>query len=398
MRITDLRCALIGDSPVVRILTDAGIDGYSQVETWKPFLVPNILGLRELLVGCDPTDVERCMTRIRHRGGFKPWGAAVSSVEIALWDIAGKASGLPVHKLMGGKVRDRIRVYNGARREPMEGWTPEHYAKNTRAMLEADEGFTIVKQPIGFHSDMCRDVEDFFYGDPLPDWQQGLHDRGLLTPPAMDLMIDCVAAMRDVLGSSVGLALDCGPGWSLPDAIRFADAVAPYQPIWLEDLLTGDYSPHDATEQYRDLTLATKTPIHTGEQIYLRQNFRRMIETRAVNVIGPDPGDIGGLSELKWVAELADLHGVLIAPHGTANGVLGLGALIQVSATLPRNFIAFEYPVATQPWWYDIVEGLPERIVVDGHVPVLDRPGIGIDLIPQAAKAYLRPTDSGFFD
>ena len=109
MRITDLRCAIIGGHPVVRVVTDAGISGYAQAEFHKPYLKPDVLALKEPILGADPTNVERVMLRIRQRGAFKPWGSAVSIIEIALWDIAGKAAGLPVYKLLGGKVRDRGR-------------------------------------------------------------------------------------------------------------------------------------------------------------------------------------------------------------------------------------------------------------------------------------------------
>ena len=173
-------------------------------------------------------------------------------------------------------------------------------------------------------------------------------------------MLDCVIAMKEVLGDKVSLALDCGPGWFLPDAIRFARAVEKYNLMWLEDMLTGDYVPWVNPQAYRELTTSTSTPIHTGEQIYLRHNFKELIETQAVRVIGPDPADIGGIAELKWVAEHAYMHSILMAPHGTANGLLGLGALINVCATLPANYIAFEYPSASDPWWEDIVIGLPQ--------------------------------------
>ena len=146
------------------------------------------------------------------------------------------------------------------------------------------------------------------------------------------------------------------------------------------------------------MTRATSTPIHTGEQIYLRQNFKALIESHAVNIVGPDPADVGGIAELKWIAEYANLHGILMAPHGTGNGLLGLAALVQVSATLPLNFIAFEYPVGDPDWWYDIVEGLPDPIVKNGQIEVWDRPGMGVDLIPEKAKQYLAKEDAGFFD
>ena len=113
IRITDLRCAIIANSAVVRITTDQGISGYGQGETTKPYLKPNVLFYKDYLIGEDPTDVERIMMKIRRMGSFKPWGAAVSAIEIALWDLAGKAAGVPVYKLLGGKIRDHVRCYNG---------------------------------------------------------------------------------------------------------------------------------------------------------------------------------------------------------------------------------------------------------------------------------------------
>lgn len=142
MKITDLKCAVIGTNPIVRIVTDEGISGYGEIEAYKPYLKPHVLLLRDAILGQDPTDVERVMLRIRQRGAFKPWGSAVSAIEMALWDVAGKAAGLPVHKLLGGKVRDRVRVYNGAVRQPMHGQTPVDYALSARQMKEAAEGFT----------------------------------------------------------------------------------------------------------------------------------------------------------------------------------------------------------------------------------------------------------------
>lgn len=168
--------------------------------------------------------------------------------------------------------------------------------------------------------------------------------------------------------------------------------------MWLEDMLTGDYVPYVSADLYREVTQSTSTPIHTGEQIYLRQNFMELIEKRAVNVIGPDPCDIGGIAELKWVAEYADLHGILMAPHGVGDGLLGLAALVQVSATLPQNYIAFEYPVGRPAWWYDIVHGLPDPIVQDSFIEVWDKPGMGVEIDPEAAKQYLPEGDEDFFD
>ena len=398
MKITDLKCTVLGDNPVVRIVTDEGISGYGEAEASKPYLVPHVLHLKEAIVGQDPTNVERVMLRIRQRGSFKPWGSAVSAVEMALWDVAGKAAGLPVYKLLGGKVRDRVRVYNGAVRFPMAGYAPEDFAETMQKMKASPEGFSIIKQGIAFHGQMKRHVPDFFYGEPETSPMAGHLVRGLLTERGLKHVVACIEAMKDVLGDEVALALDCGPGWTVPDAIRLAKAVEHLNIIWLEDLITGDYVPWVAPDVFREVTRVSTTPIHTGEQIYLRHNFKALIESHAVNIVGPDPCDVGGIAELKWIAEYADLHGILMAPHGTGNGLLGLAALVQVSATLPGNFIAFEYPVGKPAWWYDIVEGLPDPIVKDSFIEVWDRPGMGVELNVEAAKQYLPEGDGDFFD
>src|SRR5512136_475725 len=113
MKITDLKCAIIGQNPVVRITTDAGISGYGEAESTKPYLKSHVLFYKQYLIGEDPRNVERVMMKIRRMGSFKPWGSAVSAIEMALWDIAGKSAGLPVYRLLGGKTRDKVRVYNG---------------------------------------------------------------------------------------------------------------------------------------------------------------------------------------------------------------------------------------------------------------------------------------------
>ena len=398
MKIIDLKCAVIGKNPIVRIVTDESISGYGEVEQYKPYLKPFVLQFREPLLGADPTDVERTMLRIRQRGAFKPYGSAVSAIEMALWDVAGKAAGVPVYKLLGGKVRDRVRVYNGSLRVPMPGHAPQDYFNEMKRMAALPQGFTIVKQGISFHSPMKREFPNYFYGEVETSSLHGWLDRGPMTERGMNYTLECVAAMKEALGDGIGLALDCGPGWVLPDAIRFARAVEKHHLMWLEDMLTGDYVPFVNADVYRDLTQSTLTPIHTGEQIYLRQNFKDLIERQAVRVVGPDPCDVGGIAELKWIAEYADLHGILMAPHGTGNGVLGMAALVQVCATLPHNFIAFEYPGGDPAWWYDIVDGLPNPIVRDGMIEVWDRPGMGVDLVPELARRYLQEEDIGFFD
>jgi L-alanine-DL-glutamate epimerase-like enolase superfamily enzyme len=401
IKITDLKCAIIGRNPTVRVVTDQGVSGYGQAESAKPYLKPMVLFYKQYLLGEDPTDVARIMLKIRRMGAFKPWGAAVSAIEIALWDIAGQVAGLPVYKLLGGKIRDRVRVYgNSINNDPVgtrRASTPQEYAEITAKVKEAKEGYTLIKEPVAFHHpSMMTAIPDAWYDEARTGPPHA--DYGLLTERGFDHIIACVEAMKKVLGNEVGLALDCGPGWTPKDAIRFARAVEPLHLAWLEDLITGDYYPYPNAQVFKQVTDSTTTPIHTGEEIYLRENFKDLIETQAVNVLGPDPEDVGGMAELKWIAEYADLHGILVAPHGIFDGLFGLAAEVQMGATLPQNYIAFEYPIGQPEWWYDIVEGLPDPIVKKGFIDVWDKPGLGVKFNVKAAKAHLSDEDRGFFD
>ena len=378
----------------IRIVTDQGISGYGEAESAKPYLKPMVLFYKDYILGEDPTDVERVLLKIRRLGAFKPWGSAVSAIEIALWDIAGQAAEVPVYKLLGGKIRDHVRIYNGGVRFPMTGQTPQDYAENMSKMKEAKEGFTLIKQAVGFHNPaMVRAVPNAWYDDP-----RTAANRGLLTERGLAHIIACVEAMKKVLGDEIGLALDCGPGWTVKDAITFARAMEPLHITWLEDLITGDYTPYPNADVFREVTQSTSVPIHTGEEIYLRQNFKDLIEKRAVDVVGPDPEDVGGIAELKWIAEYADLHGILVAPHGVFDGLIGLAAHVHMAAALPQNYIAFEYPLGQPEWWYDIVEGLPNPIVKRGFIDVWDKPGLGVTFNVEAAKSHLSDEDRRFFD
>lgn len=397
IKITDVRCAIIGQSPVVRIVTDQGISGYGQAETRKVYLRPMVLFYKDLIVGEDPTDVERVMMRIRRLGAFKPWGAAVSAIEIALWDIAGQVAGVPVYKLMGGKIRDRVRIYNGGFRPAFKGQEPQHYAEVVQQMKEAPEGFTLIKMAVAFHNPaQMNAMPGEWYDEPRTGTPHS--NKGMLTEKGLKRIVASVEAMKKVLGDEVGLALDAGPGWMMKDAVNFCKAVEPLHLAWVEDMLTGDYSPYPNADLYRDLKMQTSVPIHTGEQIYNRQNFKDLIEKQAVDVLGPDPEDIGGIGEMKWVTEYADLHGILMAPHGIFDGLIGLAAHVHLAATLPQNFVAFEYPYGQPEWWYDIVDGLPNPIVKKGFIDVWDSPGLGVTFRVNAAKARLSPEDRGFFD
>ncbi|MBN1640450.1 MAG: mandelate racemase/muconate lactonizing enzyme family protein [Anaerolineae bacterium] len=271
MKITDLKCTVLGDNPVVRVITDAGISGFGEVEASKSYLKPHILFYKPFIVGEDPTDVQRVLRKIRRLGSFKPWGSAISAIEMALWDIAGKAAGVPVYKLLGGKVRDRVQVYNGGVRYPMAGAAPADYAENVARMMASPEGFSIIKQGIAFHSRMPQQVPGLFYGDPQPG---GFHpNRALLTERGLKHVVACVEAMKSVLGDGIGLALDCGPGWMVPDAIRLARALEPLNVMWLEDMITGDYTPYVLADLYRDVTEARRPQFTRGSRSTCGRTF-----------------------------------------------------------------------------------------------------------------------------
>ena len=223
MKIVDLKFAVLGQNPVVRVMTDEGISGYGGLENGRAYNREQVLYYKQAIVGEDPTNVERVMLKIRRRGAFKPWGSGVSAIEVALWDIAGKAAGLPIYKLLGGKIRDKVRVYNGAVRYPLSDHTPKGYAENMRRMKEAPEGFTIIKQGISFHSQMPVNFPKFHYGDlhggTRIQGRDGVSfqgNRGLHTEQGLKHVIACVEAMKEVLGDEIGLALDSGRAGRCP--------------------------------------------------------------------------------------------------------------------------------------------------------------------------------------
>jgi len=319
----------------------------AQIEASKhSYLKPHVLFYKRNILEQDPTDVERVMLRIRRLGAFKPWGSSVSAIEMALWDIAGKAAGVPVYKLLGGKIRDKVRVYNGGDMPyapsglRLEGTSPEDYFNYASKRKKLPGGFKIMKFGIGFHSGMPWTFPRYHYGEkPLEPRAPYLYQTGLTTEPGLKYTIDCVGALKEALGDEVGLALDCGPGWKVPAAIRLAKALEPLNVMWLEDMITGDYTPYT----------------------------------------------------------LPNVYGVLIAPHGVGDGPIGLAALVQVSAALPQNYIAFELPIVGAEW-YGLVEGLPKNVVKDGFIEVPDKPGMGVELNEKAVRKHLKEGETYFDD
>ncbi|MEM3871577.1 MAG: mandelate racemase/muconate lactonizing enzyme family protein [Nitrososphaeria archaeon] len=401
MKIKDVRCGIIAGTPVIRIDCDKGLYGLGQIEDVRAYraeyIKQQVQMYKKFLVGLDPTDHAFVMTKINRLVGFKPWGSAVSAIEMALWDLVGKIFGIPVHKLLGGKVREKVRVYNSNTGEPLKGHSPNDYYETAFKRRKHPFGFNIFKFGVGFHGGILDSVPESYYGTMLG----GPHpSRGHLTESGLKYLVECIEALRNGLGDDVGLALDCGPGFSVPSAVKFSKAVEKFNILWLEDLITGDYTPYTAVKAYKIVRMKSTIPIHTGEQICTRYGFKELIEEEAVDIIGPDPADCGGLSEIKWIAEHADLHQILIAPHSGLNGPIGLMASVHASSTFPANLIAIEFPFAPNKAWWEsgIVKGLPQPLVENGYVIVPEKPGLGIELDENIARKYVREGDEDFFE
>jgi L-alanine-DL-glutamate epimerase-like enolase superfamily enzyme len=392
MKIKDVKVATISvpalswNINIVRVDTDENICGYGEAHCPKE----HVLHLKNYVIGMNPLDVQHVLSKIQHRGGFKPWGSAVSAIEMALWDVAGKATGLPVYRLLGGKVRDRIRVYcdcgSGVQldpKDPMSKYSPEAYAEKARIRKALPEGFKILKFDIGFHGQQLLSVPGGSF-----EADESYPTKGHVTERGLKSEIAIVKALKEVLGDEVGLALDCGPGQSLPSAVSLAKALEPFNVLWAEDLLSGDYTPYTEVKLYKMLSMSTSTPILTGEQIYLRYGFKDLIEENAVDIVAPDVCDVGGIAELKWIAEFADLHGVLIAPHNFGLPIAFM-ANVHAAAAMPKNFIAFEHHMVDIPWWKDLVKGLEDPLIREGYVRVPEKPGLGIELDEANVRKHL---------
>jgi len=428
VKIVDLKCISIEGFPTIRIDSDEGVSGFSQIEFYKnEFIIPNVLIYRSSILGMDPRNIERVMLRIRHLGGFKPWGSAISAIEMALWDLAGKAAGVPVHRLLGGKIRDKVRVYLTGGGSPFTDaslrtprLTPEDFAEEIRMKKALPEKFFMFKT--GFPvNEMIK--SGLIFGEiettglPLPPWpgygmpfpkdfrgqigdansapgyiNQQINERGIKH------IVACVKAMKEVLGDEVGLATHIPRGSSPQGLLSIAKALEPYNLMWLEDALSGDYYPYTMVEEYRMVSDNTSTPIHTGEQLYLRQSCRGLIENHAIDVLGIDPCDVGGIAETKWIAEYADLHGVTMAPHGVGNGIFGTAAMVHMAACMPKNYIGFELPRVSSAWW-DLVKlnGYPKNYVKDSYIEVPDTPGFGVELVEKAVRKHVPKKEADDF-
>ncbi len=419
LRITDLRVAQIDGVPkhciLLRIDTNQGISGYGEVRDASS--ATYALMLKSRIVGENPLNVEKVFRRIRQFGGHSRQGGGVSGIEIALWDIVGKVYGVPLYQLLGGKYRDKVRIYCDT---DVDGkHTGKDMGKALRARME--RGFTYLKMDLGIELMLdepgCLNaplgmLEDYKkYSMKAINHQKGSIDRDMMlgknyevftiphhatgihiTEKGLDYLENYVREVRDEIGYSVPLAIDHIGHVALTDIIALAKRLEKYNISWMEDVAPWMYTDH-----WRRVASATTVPLCTGEDIYLAENFEPLLSSGALGVVHPDLLTIGGCMEMKKLGNLCDKYGVGMALH-MAESPIGCMAAIHTAAAL-QNVLAVEFHSSDCPAWEDIVTGLPKPFIRDGFVDVPEKPGLGFDeLNEEMLRAHMHKIYKGYFE
>jgi galactonate dehydratase len=341
-----------------------------------------VRALTEQLIDDDPRDVHRLTEKLRRWNVFTGGQGgtvitAISGLEMALWDLAGKLHGIPVYQLLGGAFRTRVRLYADCNAGTVDAaahhltelpdpTTPEgraHFAAVADKALGL--GFTALK----------FDVDDVFGRLRDDDWNRSLNRRQI------DRMVGQVGAIRDAIGDEVALAIDMHARFDVPSAIRAARALEPFDLMWLEEPV-----PPENLEALAEVRRATNVPICAGENLYTRFPFLELFQAGAVDVVMPDVAKFGGLAEGRRVAELAELHYLPFAPHNVS-GPIGTVAAAHLCASL-SNFTVLEYHAIDLDFFEDLVKYAGGPVVADGHVQLTGAPGYGIDVDEDALREH----------
>jgi L-alanine-DL-glutamate epimerase-like enolase superfamily enzyme len=389
LQITDMRIAEITDvvfrTPIVRIYTNQGIVGHGDVRDGAA--KEYALFLKSRILGENPCNVERLFKKIRQFGYHGRQGGGVSGVEMALWDLAGKAFGVPVYQLLGGKYRDRVRLYC----DTTVSSDPYEYAQRMQERI--DRGYTALKMDIGIN--LIRDVPGAIINEPggtLEPWKYEYRDYGLtehpftgvqITGKGMDRLMVFLDVMRSQIGYEIPLGTDHWGHFSVNEAIKIAKAAEPYSLSYVEDIIPWHY-----TEQWKAITESSTTPTQTGEDIYrLHGGFHDLIAQHAVDIVHPDPNTAGGILETKKIGDFASMHGIGFMLHHAAGPVSFLGAVHSAAAT--ENFLWLEHHAVDSPRFDDLVTGIEKPLVQDGYVKVPESPGIGVELNEEVVREFL---------
>ena len=335
----------------VRVYTDEGIYGTGEASHVDSGWRDSTRDMARMIIGRDPRDVDACFEHIRRgyifRGGFAGLGiSALTGIEVALWDLAGKAQGVPVYRLLGGKFRDRVRLYVDS----------AHTDYRKRAAEVREAGFTAVK----------FDLDDAHNPHKLDPWNWSV------TPDELKSIVDQGFEIREGIGPSLDLAIDLHGKYDATAGMKIAHALEPLNLMWLEEPV-----PPENIDAMAKITGATRTPICAGESLYLRHGFRDLLQKQAVDIIMPDISKCGGLSECRKIANMAEIYYIPFAPHNNSSA-LSTVADAHVCASVP-NFLALEYHRFSDPTWNDtLVSETP--VIQDGHVVLTERPGLGVEL------------------
>ena len=338
----------------VEVETAAGLVGVGECSQNRldGGVVAQVAALAPAYLGGDPLDlIERQGRRLRQADAHRLLFAAVSALEQALWDLAGQILGAPVYQLLGGSVRDRVRLYANIE-VATRSKTPEEYAAN--AARAVAEGFTAVKL-------------NPFRGADAPARE------------ALALAVERVARVRAAIGPTVDLLVDFLFTQDLHGARRAAEAMAGYDLFWIEEPF-----PLNDPSLLAALRATLPTRLAGGEQLCGRAAFRPLLEAGAFDVLMPDVKWIGGILEAKKIAAMAETYEVAVAPHNMS-GPVSTAASVHLAATLP-NFLILEYCWGATPWRADLVDGA--ETVVDGHIPLPTQPGLGVGLNRAALDAH----------
>lgn len=387
LRITDMRMAVVCsnyDYPIIRIDTNQEVYGIGEVRDAGH--KESALQFKSMLLGQNPCNVDMIFRTIKHFGGSGREGGGVSGIELALWDLVGKVYGVPCYQFLGGKYRDRIRLYADTP-SPAEP-TPQGYAE--RVLGRKAMGMTFIKFDVGMDA-LNGYVKDGVVGAPTPyeygmgrSWvARGSQAGTQLTDKGIARFVEIVDAVREAVGWEIPLAVDHLGPITVKDAIRLGHALEPYSLAWIEDIL-----PWWDVQGNLEVTRAINVPTLNGEDIYLWDGWREMIERRAIDIIQPDLLTAGGMMETKKVADYAERYGLPTVLH-CAGSPIAFMANVHCAAAI-SSFIALENHALDLPFWKSLVTGLPDPLIEDGYVRVPETPGLGVDLDYDSIEANLR--------
>lgn len=379
MKITDVRTASVRETfewILVRVYTDEGVVGLGECY-WGAGVETVVHRLKELLVNEDPQNIDWLYQKmVRGMSGAGSTGGtvitAISGVELALWDLKGRALGTPIYNLLGGRYRDRIKIYL----DMGVGKADEPAAWAERALEGKADGYQALK----FDTPTVPDPSG------APDTRKGAHRRWVagqyeLPRSHIDHIVALMGAVREAVGPQTELALDCHWAYTARDAIILAQALEPLRLKWLEDP-----TPPDNVEALKRVTDNSPVPICSGENHYTRHGFRQMIETQAVDIIQPDVPKVGGLLETKKIADMADTYYIPMAAHNVSSPVATVAACHACAGI--RNFLVMEFHCRDVKWWNDLVIA-DGPIIQGGYVKLPDGPGLGYELNEDVARAHL---------